>query len=47
MNPDTTPYYVGPMNNVCEYCNTMHFTNESLNCCHNGKVYLPELSPYR
>ena len=46
MNPDITPYYVGPMNNVCEYCNAMRFTNESLNCCHNGKVSLPELSPY-
>ena len=46
MNPDITPCYIGPMNNVCEYCNALRFTNESLNCCHNGKVSLPELSPY-
>ena len=46
VNPDITSYYVGPMNNVCEYCNAMRFTNESLNSCHNSKVSLPELSPY-
>ena len=46
MNPDITPYYTGPLNNVCEYCNAICFTNESLNCCHNGKVSLPELSLY-
>ena len=46
MNPDIIPYYTGPLNNVCEYCNAICFTNESLNYCHNGKVSLPELSLY-
>lgn len=38
VNPDITPCYIGPMNNICEYCNAMRFKKEELNCCHNGKV---------
>ena len=34
------------MNNVCLYCNALSFTNEPLNCCHNGKVNLLKLSEY-
>ena len=34
------------MNNICLYCNALHFTNEPFNCCHNGKVSLPKLSEY-
>ena len=44
--PNVVPYYVGPMNKPCQYCNALRFTNESLNCCHNGKVNLPQLSSY-
>ena len=40
------PYYVGSMNNICLYCNALHFPNEALNCCHNGKVSLTQLSSY-
>ena len=43
---DIAPYYVGPMNNICLYCNALHFPNEALNCCHNGKVSLTQLSSY-
>ena len=45
-NPNVVPYYVGPMNTLCQYCNALRFTNESLNFCHNGKVNLPQLSSY-
>ena len=43
---DIAPYYVGPINNICLYCNALHFPNEALNCCHNGKVSLTQLSSY-
>ena len=46
MNPDIMPYYIGPMTNVCPHCDAMRFMNEALNCCHNGKVSLPQLSSY-
>ena len=36
----------GPMTRVCQHCRALRFDNESLNCCHNGKVSLPLLSPY-
>ena len=42
-NPNVSPFYVGPMNKVCPYCGALRFVNELLNCCHNGKVKLPEL----
>ena len=34
------------MNNTCLYCNALCVPNEALNCCHNGKVSLPQLSTY-
>lgn len=34
------------MSQSCEYCHALRFPQESLNCCHNGKVRLPPLSNY-
>ena len=35
------------MNISCQYCGALKFPNEDLfKCCHNGKVQLPDLSPY-
>ena len=39
-------YYIGKMSTLCEYCGVLRFPQESLNCCHNGKVQLPPLSDY-
>ena len=44
MNPIITPHSIGPMNNICPHCNALRFIDEPLNCCHNGKITLPELS---
>ena len=44
MPVQVTPHYVGQMNDVCPHCAAMRFANEPLNCCHNGKVQLPDLS---
>ena len=38
--------YLGPMTNVCQYCQALRFPNELLNCCHSGKVRLPQLESY-
>ncbi|XP_030850990.1 uncharacterized protein LOC754317 [Strongylocentrotus purpuratus] len=38
--------HIGPMSKICPYCDAMRFPNESLNCCHDGKICLPELLPY-
>jgi hypothetical protein len=45
-NARPTPFTPGPMTCICPHCNALRFPNESLNCCHNGKVDLPVLSPY-
>ena len=42
----TNAYYIGKMSTTCEYCGALRFPQESLNCCHNGKVQLPPLSDY-
>ena len=40
------------MNKICNYCNAKHFLFEYTkdekfsNCCHKGKVVLPENPPY-
>ena len=44
-NTDTC-YYVGKMNELCQYCLSLRFPNEKLNCCYNGKVSLLPLSDY-
>ena len=40
------PFYGGPMTKRCQYCDAKLFLHEKSNCCHNGKVSLPDLSPY-
>ena len=35
-----TVYYLGQMNELCQYCESLRFPNEQRNCCHNGKVSL-------
>lgn len=47
-----TENYLGPMNVLCKFCKAKHFTSEMTkrnnfnNCCHNGKVILPEDKKY-
>ena len=43
MNPTITPHSNGPMGNVCLDRSALRFIDEHLNCCHNGKITLPEL----
>ena len=38
--------HIGSMTIQCPYCKALRFPGEKLNCCHNGKVCLPALSPY-
>ena len=38
--------YLGPITTVCHHCQALRFPNESLNCCHNGKVSLLALAAY-
>jgi hypothetical protein len=44
-------YYIGPMNNICSFCNSKNFAKEKppdgkyTNCCHKGRVALPSLKP--
>ena len=35
-------YSPGSMNIVCPYCNSISFPGDTFNCCHNGKVIIPE-----
>ena len=37
-----TVYYLGQMNELCQYCESLRFSNEQRNCCHNGKVSLTQ-----
>jgi len=39
-------YNIGEMNVNCSHCGALRFTSESFNCCHNGKVSLPNLQEY-
>ena len=41
-----TLYYLGQMNELCQYCESLRFPNEQRNCCHNGKVSLTQLCEY-
>ena len=41
-----TVYYLGQMNELCQYCESLWFPNEQRNCCHNGKVSLTRLCEY-
>ena len=41
-----TVYYLGQMNELCQYCESFRFPNEQRNCCHNGKVSLTQLCEY-
>ena len=41
-----TVYYLGQMNELCQYCESLRFTNEQRNCCHNGKVSSTQLCEY-
>ena len=43
---ETSSIYLGPMSSVCQHCQALRFANETLNCCHNGKVSLPPLTDY-
>ena len=40
-------FYAGSMDNLCPYCSAQRFKGEmgSFNCCHSGKVSLPQLTP--
>jgi len=45
--PQRPPKFtIGLMHELCEYCGALRFRRETRNCCHNGKVQLPPLSPY-
>jgi hypothetical protein len=44
--PPVAVYSMGKMDIVCQFCQALHFKGELRNCCHNGKVALPQLSPY-
>ena len=35
-----TVHFIGQMSNPCPYYSALIFPNESLNCCHSGKVQL-------
>ena len=39
-------YNIGEMNVNCHHCGALRFQHESFNCCHNGKVSLPNLREY-
>ena len=41
-----TPPEVGKMLKQCLHCCAFRFTSELTNCCHNGKVSLPNLKPF-
>ena len=41
-----TVYYLGQMNELCQYCEPLRFPNEQRNCCRNGKVSLTQLCEY-
>ena len=41
-----TVYYLGQMNELCQYCESLRFPNEQRNCRHNGKVSLTQLCEY-
>ena len=43
---EVVPLYVGALSHTCLHCRASRFPGEPLNCCHNGKVELPPLSPY-
>ena len=36
-------HYLGAMDQECEHCGALKFTNEKFHCCHNGKVALDQL----
>ncbi|KAF2356513.1 hypothetical protein FHG87_012733 [Trinorchestia longiramus] len=36
-------HYTAAMDVRCQFCGTLRFQRERLNCCHNGKVSLPPL----
>ena len=38
LSSDFNLHYLGPMSQLCPYCNAFRFPKELLNCCHNGKV---------
>ena len=44
--PPVEVFSIGHMNIQCQNCQALCFPREALNCCHNGKVSLPPLSPY-
>ena len=44
--PTVARYTIGQMNIACNFCQALRFPQESMNCCHNGKVTLAPLAPY-
>ena len=44
--PQVEVFSIGHMTEQCQFCQAFRFPMEPLNCCHNGKVSLPPLSPY-
>jgi hypothetical protein len=42
---DVTEFTLGGLTEVCQFCQALRFQNETLNCCHNGKVSLQPLQP--
>ena len=45
-NPTVPRFSIGLADQICQYCSATRFHGEKLNCCHNGKVFLPQLFPY-
>ena len=43
---DQNTLLCGGMKELYQYCQSLRFPNEKLNCCHNGKVSLLPLSDY-
>ena len=41
-----TVYYLGQMNELCQYCESLRFPNKHRNCCYNSKVSLTQLCEY-
>jgi hypothetical protein len=38
---DVTPHTIGTMTRVCVHCNARSWPGESINCCDNGAIILP------
>lgn len=41
--PQVDPFSLGKMDQTCPFCQALHFAGEKHNCCHKGKIKLPDL----